>query len=471
MLRYALCVVFLFANSAYAQLKSQHIVTIDNPNFRKLVIAAPKFQAASDDKHMEGLIQQTEDEFPFLLQFSGLFKVINRSAYSDLKKDKKLDELQFWKMLSVDTVVHGNFVKSGKALKLEFSGLDVYRGRDFDKKSYAVSNTKDVNRALKNYVDYLLESYSGKPGIFNSRIVFAGRKSANSNREIFICEPDGSNVEQITKNGAVHISPSWHPSGSKIIFTSYESGRPTLYVYDVNTKSKLPVFAGVPKGFTNSGGKYSPDGKLIVYTRITEGSTTKDGSSDIYIVDPPQKGKSNSPREFIKGMGINVDPIFSPDGKWLVYVSGRYGSNLRGNPHLFRMELAWNDHATDVRVKGEKRLTFAGWWNAMPAWSPDSSKIAFAGFDKDINRFDLFIMNNDGTKMERLTLNAGDNKSPSFSPNGQMLVFHSSRVGTPSDRGRNQLYVMNADSTDQRAIYTGLYDAEDPKWGPYMKND
>jgi TolB protein len=221
------------------------------------------------------------------------------------------------------------------------------------------------------------------------------------------------------------------------------------------------------KGVMNSGGKFAPDAKLVVYTQITEGLNGKRGSSNISLIVPPGFAeKSGKRKELITGDGIDVDPIFSPDGKWLAYVSGRYG-----NPHIFRSELRWDADLTDITIKSELRLTFAGWWNAMPAWSPDSQKIAFAGFDKDINRFDIFLMNNDGTKLERLTLQSGDNKSPSFSPNGQMVIFHSSRIGTASDRGRNQLYMMNQDGTEQRMISTGLYDAEDPKWGPYMRKD
>ena len=132
---------------------------------------------------------------------------------------------------------------------------------------------------------------------------------------------------------------------------------------------------------------------------------------------------------------------------------------------LFRAELKW-DGDTDVRVLSDKRLTYAGWWNATPAWSPDSSKIAFAGYDRDINRFDLFMMNPDGTGLERLTLKSGDNEHPSWSPNGQLIVFESSRVGTRDVKGTRQLFVMNRDGSNQRPLNTGLFETQAPVWGP-----
>jgi dipeptidyl aminopeptidase/acylaminoacyl peptidase len=157
---------------------------------------------------------------------------------------------------------------------------------------------------------------------------------------------------------------------------------------------------------------------------------------------------------------------FSPNGKWLAFVSGRFG-----NPHIFRAELDWNKERTSVKVAGDKRLTYAGWYNATPAWSPDSEKIAFGGYDKDIDRWDLFMMNPDGTKLERLTLQTGDSESPSWSPNGQLIVFQSNRIGIRNVKGPSPaLYIMNRDGSGQRKLQTGLYEAQTPKWSPVLSD-
>ena len=164
-----------------------------------------------------------------------------------------------------------------------------------------------------------------------------------------------------------------------------------------------------------------------------------------------------SRRRLIKGFGLDVDPAFSPDGKWLAFVSGRYG-----NPHIFRATLNWSMNR--LQVTDDKRLTYAGWYNANPAWSPDSRKIAFAGYDRDIDRFDIFLMNADGSNLERMTLNNGDNESPSWSPNGMLLVFFSTRTLQRKRKGAAQLYIMNRDGSMQRKLFTGLYMAQTPRW-------
>lgn len=75
-------------------------------------------------------------------------------------------------------------------------------------------------------------------------------------------------------------------------------------------------------------------------------------------------------------------------------------------------------------------------------------------------------MNHDGTKLERLTLKAGDNENPTFSPNGYKILYSSNRIGSRDVKGRSQLYMTNYDGSSQTKIETGMYEAISPNWGP-----
>ena len=55
--------------------------------------------------------------------------------------------------------------------------------------------------------DYILEAFTGKPGIFNSKLAFVARKDKSA-KQIYISDIDGSNIEQITQGEQIHISPS-----------------------------------------------------------------------------------------------------------------------------------------------------------------------------------------------------------------------------------------------------------------------
>jgi TolB protein len=327
--------------------------------------------------------------------------------------------------------------------------IDVARREVLVGKKYSEISKKQLIGVIRRYGDEMMRAYTGKSGIFNSKLVFVGRTSQAAAKQIYISDFDGSNPVQISKGNYPHLSPSFSADGKFVTYTSYEAGNPDLYIYDIaaGTTRKLSGHKGI-----NSGGNFAPSGKLLAFT----GSVN--GDADIYTIMPG----GSSRKLFISGNGLDVDPSFSPDGSKIAFVSGRYG-----NPHIFVASVEWRS-PIDPRVKEDKRLTYAGWYNATPAWTPEGDRIAFAGYDREIDRFDLFMMNPDGTKLERLTLRTGDNERPWFSPNGQNLVFMSNRTNGQNVKSVHQLYVMNRDGSNQRQLNTGLYEAQTPCWGPNL---
>lgn len=295
--------------------------------------------------------------------------------------------------------------------------------------------------------DEILEQYSQRPGLYSSRIVFTGREKPDSVKQIYSCRMDGSDLQKITSDPVIHLSPAWSSDGKKVLFTSYLSGNPDLYVYSVDDQStqSLSSYEGL-----DSGGAADPKSNWVAFSGLG------DSDADIFMV--PMSGGTR--RLLLKGVGLDVDPTFSRDGKYLAFVSGRFG-----NPHIFIAELK-RSLLGSLKVVKDRRLTWAGWYNGNPAFSWDSKKIAFAGFDKEIGRFDLFLMDVDGRNLERLTLKSGDNESPSWSPNDQLLVFHSTRMVGSQKKGPPGLYIMRRDGALQKKIPLPLHSAETPSWGP-----
>jgi TolB protein len=438
------------------------VVNIDSPLFREVVAAIPAFSVhkASMDSETKAVAAQANTELHRLLEFTGIFKLMSEAAYKDivLKYDPAIfseqgigtANLLEWKTIGVESLTLAEFSReAGATWSLAIRTIDIGRREVLVGKKYTQISRDQVTTVIRRYGDEVLHAYTGKSGIFNSKLTFIGKTSATAAKQVYISDFDGANPVQITSGNFPHLSPSFSSDGKFITYTSYEAGNPDLYIYDVEKKTsrKLSSYKGI-----NSGGNFAPSGKVVAFT----GSVN--GDADIYMVLPG----GGTRKLFISGSGLDVDPSFSPDGTKIAFVSGRFG-----NPHIFVGALDWAS-PTEPRVTGDKRLTYAGWYNATPGWSPESDRIAFAGYDKEIDRFDLFMMNADGSKLERLTLRTGDNERPWFSPNGQNIVFMSNRTNGTNVKSVHQLFMMNRDGGNQRPLKTGLYEAQTPCWGPNL---
>jgi TolB protein len=456
--------LFIAGSAVAAEASGPMLISIDSPAFRKLVIATPAIQAVGTINDAQGkkLIEEGSQELSRLLVFSGFFAPLADGAYAGAwsqftasRKTKEStawvsdskgltgEEYVLWRALGVEALTVGALTEEpGKGLVLSFKTIDVSRGKEILAKQF--TRITDYKATIRQYADYLLEAYTGKSGIFNSRIVFVARKSKGSQKQIYMSDFDGSNVQAITEGEYPHLSPSWSPDGRYIAFTSYEFKNPELFIYDTQTRIKKRLTNNLG---LDSGANFSADGKWIAYT------SSRGDDTDIFMTSPQGIGK----KLLLEGSGLDVDPKFSPDGKHIAFVSGRFG-----NPHIFVAGLEKGD---TPKVNGDKRLTYAGWYNATPNWSPDSDKIVFAGYDKDINRWDAFLMNPDGSQLERLTLKNGDNESPSFSPNGQLIAFQSNRVGDGNGKAQGNLWIMNRDGSNQHKLTVpGFYDIAAPMW-------
>jgi TolB protein len=136
----------------------------------------------------------------------------------------------------------------------------------------------------------------------------------------------------------------------------------------------------------------------------------------------------------------------SPDGRYDVLVR----EDDRGKPQLVIYEPYYNT-TRDLTSGGED-----GSWD--PVWSPRGDAIAYVSGDSGSD--EIYVINPDGTNIRRLTNNGWEwDKHPSWSPDGSRIVFWSNRAG-----GRKQLWIMNADGSNQLPLIASSYNDTDPIW-------
>jgi hypothetical protein len=105
-----------------------------------------------------------------------------------------------------------------------------------------------------------------------------------------------------------------------------------------------------------------------------------------------------------------------------------------------------------------KQLTTSTGMNYDPVWSPTEDRIAMVS--EEPGNAEIYTIGADGNEYRRLTVNNWEwDKHPSWSPDGKQIVFWSNRI-----TGRRQLWVMNADGSNQRPLMDSPYNDWDPIW-------
>jgi TolB protein len=121
----------------------------------------------------------------------------------------------------------------------------------------------------------------------------------------------------------------------------------------------------------------------------------------------------------------------------------------RDSPQLFVRD---NQFQTSVRLP----TSSAGGYD--PAWSPAGDRIAFVS--EEAGNDEIYSINPDGSDLRRLTTNTWEwDKHPSWSPDGTQIIFWSNRGS-----GRRQIWIMNADGSNQRPLLDSGLNDWDPIW-------
>lgn len=444
-----LCYMFLFSFSLSAFSVSDpdldNTINVGDPGIKKIKIAIPKFVFTESYPSVKA--EALTDRFASILDFTTWFEFISDDKMKPIEKAAlEPFDAAAWTAIDAEYVVYGKAtgIKNKNLFNLELKLYNVKNRSMAIGKVYHNLTSRLVDVALRRFGDVLINNLTGVPGPFMSHIAFVGKKDLNSkSSQIFVSDFDGSNIVQITHNNSVNISPAWAPDGTKLTYTSFETGRPEIYQYNLITKKTFRMTDN--QEGSSSGASWSSDGNMLAFSAGTD-----EGNTHIFSISA-HGGKK---KPFIYTSEIEVEPSFSPNGQNLAYTSNKYGK-----PMIF----LWS-----LQKKEAKRLTYAGWYNASASWTPDSTEISFASYDRQIDRWDIFKIRVDGSNLERLTLKRGDNEKPTWSPDGRFILFQSNRGsgGVDAIGGPAHLYVMSKDGYHQRMLDVPLAEARQPTWGP-----
>ncbi|HSY82046.1 MAG TPA: hypothetical protein VK807_09800 [Gemmatimonadaceae bacterium] len=283
----------------------------------------------------------------------------------------------------------------------------------------ATVGTPEWRFALHAASDEIEKSITGTRGIAATRVLFV------RDGQIYVCDADGYDVKALSpKEGA--MSPAWHPSGRYIAYSVFTKAGTEIVIQDL-TNGGTRHLVGTPGGL-NSAPVFTPDGKWVVYAHGDEVGT------DLFAANP----FSNDPaRRITVGHGTdNTQPTFSPDGQQIAFTSGR-----SGHPEIY---------ITDFDGTNAELLTpfeFGGeFYREGPDWSPDGRSVVFGSWIGGIFQVETISLRDRSVK--QLT-SEGRNEDPSYAPDSRHVVFTSTRSGV------HELWVLDVESGRVRQLTFG----------------
>ena len=418
----------ILPNVVAAEIK---FIDITNPFLRKIPIAIPVFRAMSALPYEQQQVAGIADQVSDMLEFTGYFKIMDRGAflYDAQKTGITEKELNFgnWTTIGAELLVTGGVQVAENQLTLDLLLFDTFKSQRLVGKRYK-GGLDDTRLMVRRFCAEVLKVLTGRPGMFDSKLAFVSTVSGN--KELFTCDFDGTNVQQLTKKGNITTSPAWSSNGRHMAYTSFVNGPAQIFIRDMKT--------GLEKNLRFEGVQIAPiwaPNKFEFAATLTVG-----GDQEIYLLT----GGGKMIKRLTNNRGIDVEATWSPDGKKFAFVSNRSGT-----PQIYIKELGSGL---------VQRLTFEGRYNTQPCWSPKGDVIAYSSMEG--GQINIYVIDVEGNNPVQITRDQGDNEAPAWSPDGSLIAFSSTR------EGRSRIYVMTAFGTDQRRLLTLPGEQSQPKWSP-----
>jgi len=289
----------------------------------------------------------------------------------------------------------------------------------YDSGTYNITVTADDNNSGT-------DSQVVQVNVKDNKIVFDNSSTGNS--EIYLINPDGNGLTQITSTSSSNFDPNWSPDGTQIVFATYRNGNWDVYKINEDGSSQTQLTTNTSTDLRPS---WSPDGTKIAFDSDRNNTT---GVHDIWIINV--SGSPNPTR--LTTSNNNYGPNWSPNGSEIVYTGFS-----AGNFEIFKR----NSDGSGIPTQ----LTTNSVNEHHPAWSPDGSKIVFERGGH------IYTMNADGSSQNQITTGTSTNEKPYWSPDG--ICFRSNR-----HQSTFELYKMDSIGSNIFRLTNNTSTDDNPAW-------
>ncbi len=342
-----------------------------------------------------------------------------------------------WQAINAQALITGAVQASGDRIVVKFRLFDVFSGQPLGEGLQFAGTPGSWRRMAHKVADAVYSRITGEGGYFDSRVVYVSESGPKNQRQkrLAVMDYDGANVQYLTDSSSIVLAPRFSPSGDRILYTSYASGFPNIYLMDVGSLATQQL--AQQDGTMTFAPRFSPDGGTVVF------SLERGGNSDLYALNI----SSGRLSQLTNAPSIETAPSFSPDGSQIVFESDRSGTQ-----QIYVMPAGGGEAR---RISGGKGRY------GTPVWSPRGDMIAFT--KQNEGRFHIGVMRTDGSEERLLTASFLD-EGPTWAPNGRVVMFTRESAGAG---GQAQLFSVDISGRNLRQIPTEG-PASDPAWSPLL---
>lgn len=416
-------------------------LTLNKGRFAKILVAIHPFESMAEPGIEANIRKVIEAD----LNNCGFFYSVDRPAFPEtLKGFGAQPRPDLWKKLNISAVLNCRvYNKNFGTLGIDCKLYDLVTGRHL---SFPFTFRPEQWRRVAHMIaDSIYCRLMGYPkGYFDSKIFYVSRsgKYSDPNFRLAMMDYDGANHRFVTDGMNMISMPAMPNSGKEIAFVEVISDKKKnkqhkIYRMDLLTHRKSLVGNTSLSTYAPA---YSPDGKFLVY------SASKDGNSSIYLMNL----ETGQARRLTNTPGvIDTSPSFSADQRKIFFESDR-----NGKQQIFSM----NVDGSDIQ-----NISYGNGKYCNPVCSPVSEWIAFV--KQQGSEFSLCVMRPDGSGERAVALGNGNVlDTPTWSPNGQVIIYTRQSLGDKKGRGRYSRLCSQDVTGRQENLYPTPTDALDAAW-------
>lgn len=233
---------------------------------------------------------------------------------------------------------------------------------------------------------------------------------------------DSKEAAQLTDGAGYDYQPDWSPDGKSVVYVSYQKDAMELWLLD--------LASGRAKQLTNGGAvnvepRWSPDGKKIVWV-----STQYNKRFHVFIADFADgelkntarltgETKSSLPRYYYSQYDMEINPVWTRDGKKILFVSNR--GHIYGTGGFWLMKAEPGAEAREIHYEETS-------WKARPDFSPDGSRMVYSSYLGGQWQ-NLWLMPAEGGDAFPISYGEWDETSVRWSPDASHLAYISNQTG------------------------------------------